>query len=495
MSTIHPYFALVLRKSRTMKTIITFCLLFTSISVYGNGINVSNISFDGASNELSFTLTWENSWFFLAPEPDLYDAAWVFIKYSANGSNSWTHAEILDSVPVQSYVQYISYDDLGLMVYESTEGNRPFGPATFTVELAPLQGSFQDFKVFATEMVFIDDGEFYAGDVTSPGRFYEDGNTSSPWLVDSEDPIMRGNGSGEFQQEGSSSTQDISASFPKGYNSFFTMKYKITASQYTDFLNCLTRTQQNARTQANLSGAVASNKYVMTNTSTVEDRNPIACDINIGTGPIEFFLDLDPSNEPNSSNDGGNLVLNHLSASDILAYLDWSGMRPMTELEYEKICRGNALPVGGEYCWGTDTWNPAGGITNSGTIGESTVNVGLLTSLFKADPLRSGYAATSTSGRLQSGASFFGVMDIHNLGEFMYGVESGNFSKGSYGDGNLDAAGNVNVPGWTNNFQLLTTQDPMNAGIQAISEGKNSIIPTTRSAFMGARGVRKLIQE
>jgi formylglycine-generating enzyme required for sulfatase activity len=479
-----------------MKKIIILCLLFIATHSYSNGITVSSVNFNSSTNQLSFTLTWENSWTFWAGEPDLYDAAWIWIKYAPNGGDSWFHTEILDSVPVTSVVQYISYDDLGIMVYKSTAGNETFGPQQFTVELAPLTGNYQDFKVFATEMVFIDNGDFYAGDGLAPGRFYQDGNTSTPWLIDSEDAITRGNGSGEFHQEGSTSTQNINANFPKGYNSFYCMKYKITAQQYMDFLNCLTRTQQNTRTQADLSGVTASNKYVMTNTATVQDRNPIACDVNIGTGAIEFYLDLDATNPGNSANDGANVVLNHLTPADIIAYLDWSGMRPMTELEFEKINRGkDVLPIANEFAWGTDTRNAAGAITNDGTATEATANVGVDPALFTTTPLRAGYAATSSSGRTESCGTFWGVMDMHNLGEYMYGVESLNFSKLSYGDGTLDAFGNAIVPGWTVGAQLLCTQDPSSPNIEPISQGKNIITPVTRSAYMGARGIRKLIIE
>ncbi len=476
-----------------MKKVITIFLLLFSIHSYGNGINVSNVSFNESTNEISFSLTWENSWTFFNLQPDLHDAAWIFIKYSANGGDSWQHAEILDSTAIQNHLQFISYDDLGIMIYKTTSGNSSFGPVTMTLELAPMQGAFQDFKVFATETVFIGSVAFYAGDGLSSGRFYEN-NVGNPLLIDNEDAILRGSAAGEFGQEGIASGPNLNADFPKGYESFFCMKYKITARQYTDFLNCLSRTQQDARTQADLSGPVASNKYVMTNTATVQDRNPIACNTNIGTGPIEFYLDLDPTNNENSPNDGGDLVMNHMTPMDIIAYLDWSGMRPMSELEYEKICRGDVTPVGGEYVWGTDTWNPAGTITNPGTIAESTSNVGILTSLYNIGTLRSGYSATATSGRTESSATYYGVMDMHNLGEFMYGIGSSNFSRFSYGDGNLSTIGNAQVPGWTSGAQLLSTQDTSSGGIEPISQGKNVIVNTSlRSAHLGARGVRKLV--
>lgn len=477
-----------------MKYAITLFFTFLYFCNYGNGISVSDVSFQSSSNELSFTVQWENSFADYSGIPDIYDAAWIFIKYAPNGSDTWLHANILDSVAISGYFQYISYDDLGMVVGRNADGSGAFGPQEFTVELAPLVGNYQDFKVFAVEMVYADEGAFRAGDALSPGRFFMNGNTNLPLLITDEDALTRGNSVGNFGQEGSSATSGISADFPKGYNGVFCMKYKITASQYVDFLNCLTRTQQDTRVAANLSGAIASNKYVMTNTSDPVDRNPIACEVNIGTGSITFFLDLDEGNPPNSPNDGGNIALNYLSPSDILAYMDWSGLRPMTELEYEKICRGRDMPaIPNEYAWGTDTWNNAGSITNAGQNNEMTSNVGLLSSLYTDSPLRAGYAATSTSGRSESGGTFWGVMDMHNLGEFMYGVESQNFSITSYGDGNLTPLGAANVSDWTTgNAQLLSTTDSNSPGIMPISQGKHSLAPSSRSAYMGARGVRRI---
>jgi formylglycine-generating enzyme required for sulfatase activity len=38
---------------------------------------------------------------------------------------------------------------------------------------------------------------------------------------------------------------------------------------------------------------------------------------------------------------------------DGMAYAAWAGLRPMTELEFEKACRGPLPPRSGEYAWGT----------------------------------------------------------------------------------------------------------------------------------------------
>jgi hypothetical protein len=96
----------------------------------------------------------------------------------------------------------------------------------------------------------------------------------------------------------------------------------------------------------------------MANRSTPAGRNGIKCDADLGTGPITFYMDLDEDDIPNEDNDGASIALSYVSISDMLAYLDWSGLRPMTELEFEKLCRGAYIPpIAGEYAWGSDTYN------------------------------------------------------------------------------------------------------------------------------------------
>ena len=55
---------------------------------------------------------------------------------------------------------------------------------------------------------------------------------------------------------------------------------------------------------------------------------------------------------------------------DGAAYADWSGLRPMTELEFEKACRGNQTPVANEFAWGTASITAATGISNDGAADE-----------------------------------------------------------------------------------------------------------------------------
>jgi len=53
---------------------------------------------------------------------------------------------------------------------------------------------------------------------------------------------------------------------------------------------------------------------------------------------------------------------------DISAYLDWACLRPSSELEYEKACRGaNVSSTTGEFAWGISTPTFATTFAGAGT--------------------------------------------------------------------------------------------------------------------------------
>ena len=472
-----------------MKGILFFLFTLISTTSFSNNIVISNVSYNEISDQLSFTVSWENG-FKISGSAFLNDCIWTFVKYAPNGSDVWYPTKILDANITNSTTEnFIPTDSTGFAIFANSNGNA--GPFDVTLDLDFMIGGFQDFKVFGIELVFIDSGGYEIGDAASMGRFYADGDTTSSWTVTNENAIMRGDGPGQFNQIGSTSSNNLSADFPKGYESHLCMKYKITAKQYVDFLNCLMRGQQENRIASDISGTTITNRYVMSNSPTMIDRNPIKCDADIGTGPITFYLDLDGDDVPNESNDGAHLPLNYLSPNDIMAYLDWIYMRPINEMEYEKLCRGEGMfPVANEYAWGTDTYNSAGSIINPGESTETTSNVGTLVSLFSNLPLRVGYSATPTSGRTDASSTFYGIMDVHNLGEFMLGVNSVNLVRTSYGDGIVDANGNAQVFGWQNNAEYLRTKN--NVGPTPISKVKTTINVNARLATMGGRGMKRL---
>ena len=472
-----------------MSKYICFILILLSSNLYSNNLQLSNVTYNPINNKLKFTLSWENSW---RTSNDAFDAAWIFAKYAPNGGSQWLPVTFADSVYQASIFQQISFDDLGVMIGHANNTFNDFGPITIELFTHDLIGDFQDIKIFATEMVYVPEGPFYAGDGVSDFRIYQSGNSTVPLYIDSEDELIRGSGPGEFDQQILTYTNDIPDDYPKGYAGFYSMKYKVSTLQYLDFLNCLSRTQQNLRTNTDLNQAIISNRYVMANRSTPAGRNGIKCDADLGTGPITFYMDLDEDDIPNEDNDGASIALSYVSISDMLAYLDWSGLRPMTELEFEKLCRGAYIPpIAGEYAWGSDTYNTIIAIVHPGQAIEKTVGAGTVPYLYSRGALRVGHSATSNGNRANSCATYYGIMDIHNLDEFMIGVEATDFSKWSYGDGNLDINGDAGVSDWTAQSAFAIAGNSIGSP-PPISKGKIRYSPTYRSSGQGFRGVRKV---
>ena len=161
----------------------------------------------------------------------------------------------------------------------------------------------------------------------------------------------------------------------------------------------------------------------------------------------------------NYVDDGQSIAKVYTSWRDLLAYLDWSGLRPMTELEYEKAARGPEPVVINEYAWGTAEIVQAtvASRTNVNYANEGTTIVPNypygLASYAIATPFRVGFAATATSNRLQAGASYWGIMELSgNVYEqaVSVGYTNGNIANftGVLGDGELDINGDPNQTGW-----------------------------------------------
>jgi formylglycine-generating enzyme required for sulfatase activity len=219
------------------------------------------------------------------------------------------------------------------------------------------------------------------------------------------------------------------ASWPNGYNAFYCMKYEVTQQQYVDFLNTLTQMQATAR-KANES----TNRYAITG-STVGSY---------------------ATNNPN-------VACNYLSWADDAAYADWSGLRPMTELEFEKACRGPLAAVTGEYAWGTaDVASSAYTLSNAATASEGIATnysttagnaMYTTTKVTIGGPVRVGIFAAngSNSGRVSAGASYWGIMELSgNVWErpVAIGNETGRTFTGTHGDGILAGSGDANAATW-----------------------------------------------
>lgn len=326
----------------------------------------------------------------------------------------------------------------------------------------------------ATATATVSSGQVTAINVTSGGNYSSTPTVtiaappSSPYLIASENAINIASSAGSLWgastvgESSIGSPGTLSANYPKGYNAFYCMKYEVTDGQYRDFLNTLSRLQQNARINTNISPGCGfcHDQYVMyigiRNGGSIFLDNPIPLQ-----GPVEFYNNNDGDGTPNEITDGEHTACGYLTWGHAAAYLDWSGLRPMTELEFEKVCRGIQSPVSNEYAWGNSsiqiptsyTFSNSGAFNEVVSGGYSLTQGNVYYQIYEAYPLRVGIFADNAgnNGRMTSGASYYGIMDLTGNGT-EYAVTVGNTNgrnySGQHGDGVLSASGNANTTEW-----------------------------------------------
>lgn len=536
--------------------LIVYLVYNIPISINASNIKVSNVSLGnqdisaGANNQSNFTfitldVSWENSWRMpLASGINNWDAAWVFIKYrkSDNGVwGPWEHARLnqtghtlgsgtsatIETGLVNPAASFNANSNpvVGVFVYRQSTGSGNFLQSGLKLKWNYGRNNIKDndiveVKVFAVEMVYIPQGSFDLGDGKRSGLAGNFSNTlnSKAFRLGSENAITLGgslvgniannNNVGMLTNDdfNNTTTQTLGASFPKGFAAFYTMKYEISQQQYVDFLNTLPRVYQNVRTATDLAVNTTSvtNRFVMSATTTVQHRNGIRCDATVSaTDPIEFYCDLNANGTGGEATDGLWLACNYLSWADVATYLDWAGLRPMTEMEFEKVSKGNIFIDSGAYVWGADAIIAAKAIANVGGINE-IISTNLANANYNSElngPVRVGAFSNTSSGRVTAGAAFFGVMEMSgNVSEVCVSVGNvtGRSYTGKHGDGVVSTFGTANVsewPGvdavgigrrggaWNSQAALLRVADR-----SEMNENQDQ-----RSAAFGGRGVRSIV--
>lgn len=418
-----------------MKKINLFLITFLLVSVSGfaNNIQLANVLLNGQNTGsqyslVNFDVSWENSWRTITNEAN-YDGAWIFVKFRKKSSNAWQHATIAATgavVPANSVIQ-TSLDGKGVWIYRSLPGSDFTGNVNYTGAKirwnygvdGVLNTDSVEIRVFALEMVYVPQGKFNLGSGgTETNRFVE-GSTANSYSVVSESAITVANTAGNLYYSSSNGIGGdlggpIPANYPKGFNAFWLMKYECSQQQYVDFLN-------------NLDIARANNRYASIYTGT----------------------------HPNLVAPFPERAAHAFSITDELAFADWAGMRPFTELEYEKACRGyNQVAVPNEYPWGNTSITATTSTTNSGLANETAVNGNANYNNSTAIPLRCGIYATNSSNRQQSGGTYYGIMDMGgNVMEITVSVggPQGRTFTSSHGDGNVDVNGDGDVATWPSN--------------------------------------------
>lgn len=253
---------------------------------------------------------------------------------------------------------------------------------------------------------------------------------------------------------------------PVGYEGFYAMKYEISQEQYVSFLNKLVYDQQKVRTVGEKLSQLEEKDYVYgKDPSSASYRNGII----LGRrkdGRCVFTCNLDKSNDMNQASDGQNIACNYLSPADMLAYAAWTGLRPLSELEYEKMARQGWQPDKGdlyrpqreELAWGASSGGvtPTGDNFVTGTAGKPTekmLNANLNAGGAASGPVRCGSFASGAASREKAGAGFYGVMELSgNLAEMYYEMTPAKYGLYNtliaHGNGTLEA-GTGNVTGMT----------------------------------------------
>lgn len=459
------------------KLLSIFILAFIGNNSFSNGITLGSLStnFNSTTNvtTVTFNLSWDNSW--RSSVTNNWDAAWVFFKYDAGGVMH--HLDLTgNDISVPSGFTYnVPSDKKGIMIYRDTFGSGNVNINNITVGVKSQWGTF-DIRAYAIEMVYIPTGSFYVGDGASLFRLSNgSGGTRPPYQITGNySSITFGSNSGQLFDGYILTSNALSNGYPTGYDSFYLMKYELTHGQYRGFLNSLSAEQQQTRISVSIASGIGA--PIFATGSYRAAITEIATPGNASTGQKAIFgCDADNDNIYNESNDGENVAITNLSWMDGAAYLDWAGLRPMTELEYEKACRGPSTPVAGEFAWGSaGIFASAFTIQYANTDSERVSNTptggmaGWATT-YATGPMRSGIFANATSGRFQSGAGYYGNMELTgNAGEMVTSVcyQSGKSFTGLSGNGNLHFSGNADVDFWPgiNGNGSLTTSNTVYSG-------------------------------
>ena len=378
-------------------TLPTFMLVQDVITTSDNSVN--------KTIQIQFDLNWGYSW----RDNINWDAAWVFAKYKGT-DGVWRHAKLNNTgFSINPYKTIeVTDDKLGAFIYSAYQGQGTSAALGTQLQwnygldgLTSVTGL--EVRVFAVEMVYVPEGDFNIAKRFNGGNLFAAPSDNFPVVNTRLTPSLsyndgsaatiriKGDAGIDSNNDGTIDKPD----YPSGYRSFYCYKYELTEQQYADFLNCLTPSQRAAMGVAGLG-------------------------ITLSNG--EYF-----SSTPNRA-------CGNMTPQRMLAYADWSGMRPMTILEMNKVSYGPLQPAQ------TQSNYYAAGTSNTYS-NNSILDVGSFDS--------------ATSTRSQSGSSYYGIDDLTgNAREHVVSLNFLDFNS-TNGDGVLDASGNANVNGWSSTGMLI----------------------------------------
>ena len=284
------------------------------------------------------SVRWKNAW----RNTRNHDAAWLIVKMRSNPNAPWSHGKVVLITPANASVRAsctVTHDHIGAFCAPAAT-HRGDVDLQIALEVEPGNLREQDIAsgavqalVVGIEMVYIPDGPYTVGDADAHsvenGSFFRSdakGNHAGTLRVTSEAPIPVGAQEGALFYKRGQYTGDalgpVPATFPKGTQAFYVMKYEILQGQYATFLNTIN--EYAASFRAPLGGRVYH-----------DQRGSIRVE-------NEHYVAASPDRPAN-----------FMSWDDGTAFADWAGLRPWTELEFTKAARGPVEPVANDFPWGT----------------------------------------------------------------------------------------------------------------------------------------------
>jgi hypothetical protein len=230
-----------------------------------------------------------------------------------------------------------------------------------------------DLRLFGIEMVYITEGAFYAGDGGVVEFSFRQGSLDNdPWYIGSENAInvdkVSGSGTGI------------------GRNN---LEYYILAPN----------NKNDGYITANSNGGKGSDSLIYRNSISWISGNATLND-----------------------DTHGDVACGYISPTYFLSYLDWAALRPMTELEYEKICRGAGKEVvGGEFAWVNTNPTTLTGLFFDGYHNEvASTFANLNFSSFNLGSSRVGMFAKECTTKSQSDSSYYSTIELRgNIVEYV----------------------------------------------------------------------------
>jgi hypothetical protein len=327
--------------------------------------NVTLTPRDAKTATITFDISWKDSW----RDKNNHDAAWVFFKDRADNKSEWQHVRLAadkmlnptgygqaqGGTPLDLIVPDGDDGFTGLFVRRAAAGEGLLSASRVTAvcDLAADKGLPKDLKgvgllAFGIPMVYVPEGHFSLGSGgLELGGFYQctDGSQhTQPYRVTGPGAIATGRQAGKlWARKHGGPLEDggeIPASFPNGYAAFYCMKQHITPDQYAAFLNALSAEQADQR----YAGSERCVHSVITYSGSNGHVKKSAAGAYAGGG--------------GGARAGAGCF--GLSWLDGASFAAWAGLRPMTELELEKVVRGTREPVPDEVgpsYWGLGGFN------------------------------------------------------------------------------------------------------------------------------------------